>query len=108
MRLIDLDTVNFEINISDESNKRIAARIIEEVMGHLNELPTIDKLYGYNINDLIAFAIACRRQGITEEDLYAFSQEMSNAYKCVYNEINDLVQDQFKEVMSSYNLEKEL
>lgn len=104
MRLIDLDTVNFEINISDESNKLLAARIIEEVMGYLNELPTVDKLYDYNIDDLIAFAIACRSQGITEEDLHAFSQEMSNTYNCVYNEINNLMRDQFKEIMSSYNL----
>lgn len=47
---------------------------------------------GYTLKELLMFADACKRQGITEEHLHIF---WKNA-ECVYNYIMELIDEGFK------------
>ena len=45
---------------------------------------------GYDFKDLVTFADACKRQGITEQDISDFCKNAGNAYRYVL----DMVQEQ--------------
>ena len=48
---------------------------------------TVETIYGYKIEDLILFAQACKKQGITENDLKYFATNCEYAYKTIRDEM---------------------
>ena len=51
---------------------------------------TVETIYGYKIEDLILFAQACKKQGITENDLKDFATNCEYAYKTIKDEMDRL------------------
>lgn len=51
---------------------------------------TAETIYGYKIEDLILFAQACKKQGITENDLKYFATNCEFAYKTIKDEMDRL------------------
>ena len=51
---------------------------------------TAETIYGYKIEDLILFAQACKKQGITENDLKDFATNCEYAYKTIKDEMDRL------------------
>lgn len=49
----------------------------------LQRVKTTDSIYGYPVNELIAFATACRRNGVEEKDLKTFANNAEFAYRAV-------------------------
>lgn len=50
-----------------------------------------EKLCGYDVEDLALFAEACRRAGVDEKDLLAFSQNAQRAYQFGLDEFDNAV-----------------
>lgn len=50
-------------------------------------IPASDSLYGYNLEHLIAFAIACRRAGVDENDLKTFANNLDFAFQIASEEL---------------------
>jgi hypothetical protein len=59
-----------------------AADAIEE----LQRLKTTDTIYGYPVNELIAFAAACRENDVDEKDLKTFANNARFAFETVHAE----------------------
>ena len=59
-----------------------AADAIEE----LQRPKTTDTVYGYPVNELIAFAAACRENGVEEKDLKTFANNVRFAFEIVHAE----------------------
>lgn len=49
----------------------------------------IEKICGYNVDELVTFAYACRRQGITEDDLHNFVGNISLIVSYVIDELKE-------------------
>ena len=48
---------------------------------------------GYDVKELIAFAIACRRAGVDEKDLKCFAQNCESAWKVMQEEFNNAIKE---------------
>lgn len=62
----------------------------EAVYGVLEAIPSAlppSALYGYNLEHLIAFAIACRRAGVDENDLKTFANNLDFAFQIASEEL---------------------
>lgn len=59
------------------------------------------ELYGYNLHDLLVFAIACRRASVDCNDLKTFSNNCEFAYAAIQNEwersVNQAINQMFNE-----------
>ena len=51
-----------------------------------NRVPQITEIYGYDIERLIKFAIACRQRNISNEDLKEFCGSFDEIYKLIAEE----------------------
>lgn len=64
----------------------------EAVYGVLEAIPSAvppsdHVLYGYNLEHLVAFAIACRRAGVDEDDLKTFANNLDFAFQIASEEL---------------------
>ena len=59
----------------------------------IENAPTIDKIYGYPVKDLLIFAIACRQQGITEGQLHDFVLNVQSAYDIINKEFENTMKE---------------
>ena len=62
----------------------------EAVYGVLKAIPSAlpnPALYGYNLEHLIAFAVACRRAGVEEDDLKTFANNLDFAFQIASEEL---------------------
>lgn len=64
----------------------------EAVYGVLEAIPSAlppsdSALYGYNLEHLIAFAVACRRAGVEEDDLKTFANNLDFAFQIASEEL---------------------
>ena len=99
MRPIDADTIPWIIN---QQYPHIAG--FETVMKMaVDNMPTIDHIYGYPIKDLIIFADVCRKQNISNEDLKDFSRNTALIYEHIQKDFFDNLQKN----VSYYWTEKE-
>ena len=48
---------------------------------------------GYDVKELIAFAIACRRAEVDEKDLKCFAQNCESAWKVMQEEFNNAIKE---------------
>ena len=48
---------------------------------------------GYDVKELIAFAIACRRAGVDEKDMKCFAQNCESAWKVMQEEFNNAIKE---------------
>ena len=53
-------------------------------------------IFGYAVEELIIFADACKKQGISNDDLKNFCENAKNAYDYIRNEI----EEEFKKEIS--------
>lgn len=62
----------------------------------ISELPSAQPektCCGYDVKELIAFAIACRRAGVDEKDLKCFAQNCESAWKVMQEEFNNAIKE---------------
>lgn len=72
---------------SCESLKNDAADAIEKLLART------ETVMGYDVNDLILFATACRNSGVGERDLKAFAQNVEFAFQIMQAELNKSIQE---------------
>ena len=68
----------------------------DSVMFTLEQLPSAQPektCYGYDVKELIAFSIACRRAGVDEKDLKCFAQNCESAWKVMQEEFNNAIKE---------------
>lgn len=57
-------------------------------------------IYGYPLEDLLAFALACRQQGISNNDLSDFVNNLEFAFDVIETERNRILEEQLKQWIS--------
>lgn len=55
---------------------------------------------GYSSNELLLFADACRRQGITEDQLHSFLTDTESALNYVMEKINEMFDEEIERQLS--------
>lgn len=126
MRLIDADALKDELRakvlfIEDRAyrekirgRQRLSDNLYSVVSGifqsitTLNLQPTIKEhatadgstttAYGYNLDEICKFAMVCRKEGITEDQLHDFVMNMENAIKVVLEEQQEIIERTFLEI----------
>lgn len=63
---------------------------------------TIETIYGYPVEDLIAFACACREQHITKEELHNFVENALAGYQFGYNDFMTAYTETCNEVFGKH------
>ena len=76
----------------------------EAVYGVLEAIPAAippsePALYGYHLDYLIAFATACRRAGVNDDDLKTFANNLDFAFQIATDEIRRLQMEAAAKVM---------
>ena len=61
---------------------------------------------GYDVKELIAFAIACRRAGVDEKDLKCFAQDCEFAWKVMQEEFNNAIKETLEKMVRGKREEK--
>jgi len=69
--------------------------------GVLRGVRPVDGICGYPVKDLVVFARICRKQGITEEQLADYVQDLRMMHDMVLKEVTDDVKRLFAEVSAS-------
>lgn len=73
-------------------NRHIAWYKADDVYQALEQLPSAEPtLYGYNLDYLVAFALACERAEVTNEDLKEFANNYEFAFDTVQKEFEKSV-----------------
>lgn len=54
--------------------------------------------YGYNLDEICKFAMVCRKEGITEDQLHDFVMNMENAVQVVLKEQQEIIERTFLEI----------
>lgn len=75
-------------NIEDSPKEM---EVIDNILFRMWQMDWLDKLerqieptmYGYSLEELLAFSECCRKQGITKEELHDFCLNLSIAYQIV-------------------------
>ena len=62
----------------------------------------VEKVYGYPINELVAFANLCRRHGITEDDLHDFCTNAVRGYEAGWNDFHVVVKNITGEIIARF------
>lgn len=70
----------------------------------IKNIPPVMTIYGYNIDDLVAFALACRNAGIDEMQLENFSRFEELAWE----EVMRRVEEKMRKVISSHFFGEEI
>ena len=65
---------------------------------------TIETIYGYQVEDLILLAYACRKQNITEEELHNFVENALAGYQFGYNDFVKAYTETCNEVFGKQQL----
>ena len=66
----------------------------EEIREKLKDVPTAQRLcYGYDLKSLLAFAIACRRAGVENDDLKQFALNCEFAWKTMQDEFSENIRE---------------
>ena len=99
MRIIDADALlaqweKFPAIIKDTSPNELVAETILNVTGYMlvgviksiKEAPTIDSIYGYNIDDLILAAETLSKEWVSPRDLMNYHENLKLAFKVVREE----------------------
>jgi hypothetical protein len=55
---------------------------------------------GYSAKELLMFADACRRQGITEVEMLVFVQSVESAFNYAFEKWNELMKKEFQRTLS--------
>lgn len=63
------------------------------------QIPVDPALYGYNLEHLIAFALACRRAGVDEDDLKTFANNLDFAFQIASEGLRRLQMEAAAKVM---------
>ena len=71
-------------------------KLFDKLRDKIEKTPEVKTVYGYDINQLILFAEACRRAGIRNEDLLEFSHNAQAAYEFVFAEQERVLKDMFR------------
>lgn len=58
-------------------------------------------LYGYSIDNLVMFAQACRREGITEDQLQDFVNNVNHHCDYVMHEFRDALEKEIQTLMEN-------
>lgn len=86
--------VDFALKMQEKFGYKLTMEQCREaVYGVLEAIPPAlphPALYGYNLEHLIAFAIACRRAGVDEDDLKTFATNLDFAFQTASDEIRRL------------------
>ena len=124
MRLIDADALKCEMQSLTSNLENMAesmggqgllckrlntlAEGVQRGIDMLNEQPTINKstiidgstttAYGYNLDEICKFAMVCRKEGITENQLHDFVMNMENAVQVVLKEQQEIIERTFLEI----------
>lgn len=126
MRLIDADILKDELREkvlvyeewADREKSRGRQRLSDNFSGAASGLcqaitilscqPTIKEhtttdgstttAYGYNLDEICKFAMVCRKEGITEDQLHDFVMNMENAIKVVLEEQQEIIERSFLEI----------
>ena len=88
--------------------KSVAVEIARDVLGlrrklfnrfkeKIEKTPEIKTVHGYNITDLIVFADACNRAGITDVELRDFVQNASEAWRFALKEQERIMKEYMEE-----------
>ena len=64
----------------------------------LRKLETPTHVYGYPVEELIAFAIACRKYGVKNEDLQTFAFNLEFAFMILQDDIEESMKRVFSGV----------
>lgn len=78
----------------------------EAVYGVLEAIPPTlppSALYGYNLEHLVAFAIACRRAGVDEDDLKTFATNLDFAFQIASEELKRQLMEAAAKTMGGLN-----
>lgn len=106
MRLIDADKLMKSIpEARPDMNEdcRLCTLFDDEFIKELiDNTPTVEKVCGYPIKDLVVFAIACREQDISEKDLRGFVLNAEQAYEWIWKMMAEANR---KAVMESLHLD---
>ena len=57
------------------------------------------QLYGYSLDELIAFATACRRAGVNESDMRTFATNCRTAWEIMEQEFRQSIEDGLKKAI---------
>ena len=74
----------------------IDAENCEKIIQMLKQPDAEKTCCGYDVNELISFATACRRAGVDEKDLKNFAQDCEFAWKVMQKEICSAIEEAFE------------
>lgn len=104
-RLDVLDAIELSDFIQDKEYADGATLIFKESLEkRIKDISAKKSLYGYNIDYLVAFAMACRRAGVSDDDLkefasncrYAFDIAQEEFEKNIRTVVDDLTKEEYQ------------
>lgn len=81
MRLIDADAMIAFIDSGHHQDPNEKCFSESDLIGMIEERPTIKTCCGYPVEMLITFGELCNREGVTAESIKAFSENVDRAYE---------------------------
>ncbi len=89
MRLVDADTIPWITNSTPYAHIEGFQTVTKMA---IDNMPTVDYIYGYPIKDLIIFADACKKQNISNENLKDFCENAALIYEYIQKDFFDNLQ----------------
>lgn len=89
MRLIDADALDKHIYNDVPVSRFGSIRRMAAVRELIEEAPTIDSIYGYKIDDLVALAATLENDCVVPRDLANYHDNLITAYQVALRVIDD-------------------